>query len=53
MFGTRRTAENHIVMFDAVTNDSATTMIAGRCQRVDRTFERIERVFLAVHGDHK
>ena len=37
--------------FDAVPNDSASTMIAFRSQRVDRTFKAIEVMGYAIHDN--
>jgi hypothetical protein len=51
MFGAMRAAVNRVVLFDAVTDDLAAAMGAGRRQRVDGALKRIERVRLAVHGD--
>jgi hypothetical protein len=48
LFGAMSTAEDHIVLFNPVADDLRATMRASRCQRLDRTFEAIKNVILAV-----
>ena len=38
-------------LFKAVTDDAGSTMLTGRSQGVDRTFETVKRVRLAIHDD--
>jgi hypothetical protein len=45
------TTVDHAVMLYAVADDPARTVGAGRSEGMDRTFEAVERVALAVHDD--
>ncbi len=48
-----RAAEDHSFFFHAMTQDLGAAMRAGRRELVDRAFEAVERVALAVHDDLK
>jgi len=44
-------AIDHTLLFDSVPDDAATAMVADRREGMNRTLERIERVFLAGKVD--
>lgn len=46
-----RATKDGVSALDAMSNDSAITVSAPRCELVNRAFEGIEFMLVAIHGD--